>query len=49
MGVHNISVPDDLWGRIQQAAAKAGAERGKPMSVSEWLRSLVLEKLQKED
>ena len=45
MGVHNISVPDDLWARIQQAAAKAGAERGKPMSVSEWLRSLVLEKL----
>ena len=45
MGRYNISMPDDLWGRIQQAAAKAGAERGKPMSVSEWLRSLVLERL----
>ena len=45
MGRYNISVPDDLWARIQQAAAKAGAERGKPMSVSEWLRSLVHEKI----
>ncbi len=42
---HNISVPDELWTRIQQAAAEAGVERGKPMSVSEWLRSVVLEKL----
>ena len=46
MGRFNITMPDDLWARIQRAAANAGAERGKPMSVSEWLRSVVLEKLE---
>ena len=38
MGVHNFSLPDELWASIQRAAAKAGAKRGKPMSVSEWIR-----------
>ena len=45
MGRYTIKMPPDLWARIQQAAAKAGAERGKPMPVSEWLRSAALEKL----
>ena len=48
MGVHNFSLPDELWASIQRAAAKAGAKRGKPMSVSEWIRSAVIEKLQQE-
>ena len=45
MGRYSITMPPELWGRIQQAAAKAGAERGKPMPVSEWIRTAVLEKL----
>ena len=46
MNVHNWSVSDELWARCERAAAEAGAERGKPMSVSEWLRTVVLEKLE---
>lgn len=45
---HNISIsiPDEeLRKRILAAVAKAGAERGKPMSVSEWIREVVSEKL----
>ena len=35
---HNISVPNELWARLQRAAANEGAARGRPMSVSEFIR-----------
>ena len=46
MSRHNISIPDELWAKAQIAAIKAGLERGKSMSASEWLRGLILEKLE---
>ena len=48
IGEHGIQtrLSIDRENRILSGARRwAGAERGKPMSVSEWLRSLVLEKL----
>ena len=42
---HNISISDELWAKVQMAAMKAGLERGKPMSASEWLRGLIVNKL----
>jgi len=47
MSRHNWSVSDEIWARCQKAAAAAGAERGLPMSVSEWLRGLVFTELDK--
>ena len=49
MAVHNFSLPEELWTSIQRAAANAGAKRGKPMTVSEWIRSAVIAKLQQEN
>ena len=34
----NMMLPDELWAKIQQAAADLGAELGKPVSASEWIR-----------
>lgn len=45
MGRYTITMPAELWADIQQAAAQAGAERGKPMSVSEWMRSAAIAKI----
>ena len=42
---HNVSMPPELWQRVKQAAADEGAKQGRPMSISAWLRSLVLAKL----
>jgi len=47
MNKHNIVMPDDLWGEIQKATAAAGAKRGKNLSVSAWLRAVVMEKLRR--
>ena len=44
---HNILMPDDLWDDIERATADAGAKRGKSLSVSEWLRAVVMEKLRR--
>lgn len=45
MSRRTISISDELWARVEQAAAEEGAKRGKPLPVSEWLRGLILEKL----
>ena len=44
---HNILMSDDLWAEIEKATATAGAKRGKSLSVSEWLRAVVMEKLRR--
>jgi hypothetical protein len=43
----NIWFPDDLWKRIEAAAAQEGAKRGKPVSVAEWVRTACEEKLER--
>ena len=42
----NVSISDELWARVERAAAEEGAKRGKPLPVSEWLRGIILEKLE---
>ena len=42
---HNVWFPPDLWESIQKAAAEEGARRGQPMSVAEWIREAIREKL----
>lgn len=39
----NLVIPDDLYAKIQKAAANAGSKQGRTVSVSEWVRG-VLEK-----
>ena len=38
MSRHNMWIPDELYAPLQAAAAKAGADEGKPISVSAWVR-----------
>ena len=45
MSNHNLSMSDELWARVERAAAEEGAKRGKPLPVSEWLRGLILKKI----
>ncbi len=42
---HNIVVAKPFWADIVKAAVKAGAERGKAMSTSEWIRRACLNQL----
>ena len=35
---HNFWIPDELYARLQAAAAQAGVDEGKPISVSAWVR-----------
>lgn len=37
----NIFLPDALWTKMQKEAADAGAKRGQPMHVSEWVRNVL--------
>lgn len=34
-------IPDELWERIQKAAAQQGAKEGKPVAVAEWIRQAI--------
>ena len=34
----NIWIPAELWACVQAAAAQAGVDEGKPVSVAEWVR-----------
>ena len=43
----NISISDELWDAAKRAAADAGAARGKPMPISEWLRLAIEDRLGK--
>lgn len=38
MSRHNIWIPDELWARVQIAAAKAGVAERRPIPVAEWVR-----------
>ena len=42
---HNISMSDELWGKVQRAALDAGVKRGRAMSASEFLRELIHKEL----
>ena len=35
---HNFWFPDELYARLQAAAAQAGEKEGKPISVAKWVR-----------
>lgn len=41
----NIWLDEELRGKMRAAAAKAGAAEGQPISVSEWTRRAIIEKL----
>lgn len=45
-----IYIPDDsdLWERAQKAALEASVERGYVVSVSEWVRDAIREKLERD-
>ena len=45
----NISMPDDLWERAVKATLEASVKAGRPISVSEWIRGAMQEKLAKEN
>lgn len=47
MARRNISMPDDVWDEVKSAAADAGAARGRPMPISEWLRLAIEDRLAK--
>lgn len=39
--IRQIRMDEEIWARIQRAAADEGARRGKPYSASEWIRAAV--------
>jgi hypothetical protein len=39
--IRQVRVDKDRWKRIQAAAANEGARRGKPYTVSEWIRAAI--------
>lgn len=43
---YNISISQPLIDAAQKAAAQAGAKRGKPMPVSEWIREAIKARLE---
>ncbi len=46
---YTFSVPEELIDKARKAAARDGAERSRPMSVSEWIREAMQGKLDKGD
>ena len=42
---YNFSISQEMVDEVQRAAAEAGAQRGKPLSVSEWIREAIVGKL----
>ena len=47
--VFNLTIQPPLLAQVRVAAAKAGQERGKFMSVSEWFQLSAYEKLEWDD
>lgn len=45
----NVSFPDDLRRRIEASAAKAGADRGGPMTPAGWVWTACEETLARDD
>ncbi len=42
---HTIVMSDAFWVDVLKGAAERGADRGKPMSASEWLRRAALNQM----
>jgi metal-responsive CopG/Arc/MetJ family transcriptional regulator len=42
---HNLSISDELWAEVQQAAIDEAARTRKTMSVSEWIRVAIRQRL----
>mgnify|MGYP001076457182 CR=1 FL=1 len=43
-----LRLPADLYARVERAAARAGYERGRPVSVPEWCRAAIDRALEQE-
>jgi len=43
----NFYLPDDLWRDMKRAAAAASREQGRKVSVAEWVREAVAQKLRR--
>ena len=42
---HNLSISDELWAKVQLAAIQEAVKRGRPISVSEWIRDAIHRRL----
>ena len=42
---HNLSISDELWARVQQAAIDEATKTRKPMSISQWIRNAIQQHL----
>lgn len=49
MSRRSIVIADDLWSRMQQAAADQSAREGRTVHVSEWLREAARRRLDAEE
>ena len=47
-GKRTLYFPDEVWDRITDAAAQAGAKERRPVSVSEYLRRAAAEKMSRD-
>ena len=45
---HNLSISDALWARVQQAAIREAVKQGRPISISEWIRESIRQRLEQE-
>lgn len=43
--IRQVRIDRKTWALMQRAAAAEGAKRGKPYSVSEWVRAAIVEAL----
>ena len=48
LGGRNLYLPDDLWERAQQAARQESVRRERDVSVSEWVREAMEQRLEAE-
>ena len=44
---HNLSISDELWAVVQQAAIDQATKDRQPVSVSEWIREAIRQRLDK--
>jgi len=43
----NMLIPDELWERAAQAAREQATKEQRPVSLSEWIRAAIREKLER--
>lgn len=48
MSRHNIWIPADLWAAVQKLALRDGVREGRPISVSEWIRESIRQRLEQD-